>query len=190
MSQDTVQANKPWVDSAGEILSDKELREISKKWNAETWEQFLVDTVEGSESYQREELISPYAYDCALDEMTESIWQCSSSPESEDTCEQVRRICRDHLTPKQQYIVRMIFWDGFSERRVADVMNISRSTVVVQKKRALNKIKDLFKTHQTNFPRYERAVKHSPDQKGSRYEDIHEVYLEEISDSQFGKFRG
>lgn len=190
MSQETVQTNKSWLDQAGNILSDKELREISKNWNSETWEQFLVETVEGSNSYLREDLISPYSYNCALEEMNESIWQCSSSPESDDTCELVRRICRDGLTPKQQYIIRMIFWDGFSERKIAEVMNISRSTVVVQKKRGLNKIKDLLETHQSNFRPYERVIKHSPDQKGSRFEDIQEVYLQEVSGIQFGTYGG
>lgn len=182
--------NKPWTDLEGKVLSDKQLREVSRSWDQATWDQFLTETVEGSASYQREELISSYCYDQVLDETAETIWECSTSPEIEDLCELVRRLCRDYLTPKQQYIIRMTFWDCFSIRQIAEVMNVTHSTVVDQKKAALKKIKHLLESRQSNFPRYERVSQTRPDQKGSSHEDILEVYSQEISPNQFGKFRG
>ena len=65
---------RPWLDRDGAILSDDILRAISKTWSADTWEEFLVETVEKSGSYTREDLVNPRAYAAALDEMMESIW--------------------------------------------------------------------------------------------------------------------
>lgn len=187
MTQTSKNTSKPWLDQDGNILSDKELREISKNWSAETWEQFLLETVECQASDYREDLIHPRSYDRRLEEMTESVWQCSTD-RSETIGELVRRLCRDHLSPKQQYIVRMIFWDGFTERKIADVMNISRSTVVVQKRRALSKIKDLIEARYATSTMYEGTNSKTSFGKDFDCDDIHEVYLAETSGNQFGKF--
>lgn len=187
MTQTSKNTSKPWLDQDGNILSDKELREISKNWSTDTWEQFLLETVECQASDYREDLIHPRNYDRRLEEMTESVWQCSTD-RSETIGELVRRLCRDHLSPKQQYIVRMIFWDGFTERKIADVMNISRSTVVVQKRRALSKIKDLIESRYATSTMYEGINLKTSFRKDFDCDDIHEVYLQETSGNQFGKF--
>ena len=183
-------SDEPWLDKNGKLIADRYLKEISKNWDTETWERFLVVTVEGNKSYQRESLISAYAYDCALDEMSQTIWECMDSPEPKDICELTRRLCRDHLTPKQQQVIRLIYWEGLSLSEIARMLMLDRSTVEGHKVAALNKIKFLYEKKAALFPQYERDYRKDPIQKGLRYEDLQSVYQEEISGNQFGKFRG
>ena len=177
---------RPWLAPAGVIHPDSELRKISKSWNADTWELFLVETVERSSSYQREELIKPGAYAAALDKLTESIWECSDSPADDDLATAIRRIIRDHLTPRQQQIIRLIFWDGLSERAAAEVIGLQRSTVAVQKRRSLKKLKRLIETRESIFPQVRRGRKIDPAKEDLNMQ-IAIVYREEIS-NLYGRF--
>ncbi len=150
---------RPWLDDNGVIRSDSSLREISKLWDPGTWERFLVETVERSASYMREHPINPRAYGAALDEMTESIWAWTESPQGDVVCDLLRRMIRDHLTPRQQQIVRLLYWNGASERVAAETLGIARSTVVVQKRRVLRKLKKLLQARASIFSLVERVVR-------------------------------
>lgn len=181
--------SRPWLDDNGALHTDVRLREISAKWDADTWEQFLKETVEGSSSYQREELISKHSYNRALDEMTESIWDYGPSTSDQGLCETVKRYCRDHLTPRQQHVVRLTFWEGLSERAIGEHLGVSRSTVMTQKRRALSKLKDLLAQRESIFPLGERATQANRPQERSRDEQIREVYQQEIRNF-YGSFGG
>ena len=49
------------------------------------------------------------------------------------------------LTPQQRRVIEMIFWDGRSERYVAEHLSINQKSVHRLKLRALSKIRDLLK---------------------------------------------
>lgn len=183
------QINRPWLNESGVIHTDAKLKQLSTHWCAETWEQFLLATVEGSSSYQREDLVSPKAYDSALDEMTESIWDSNDEPADETLCDIVKRYCRDHLTPQQQHITRLTFWNGLSEKKIGENLGISRSSVMTQKRRALSKLKHLLEKRESIFCLGERVVKPDPTRVRSRDANIREVYQQEIKNF-YGKFGG
>ena len=172
---------RPWLDESGVIRSDPVLRDISILWSADTWELFLVETVEGSSSYQREDLINPCAYAGGLDEMTRSIWECVSSQESDDLLSRIRRYIRDHLTARQQQIIRLTFWDGLSERAAGEVIGVGRSTVAVQKRRSFKKLKKLIEMREPNLFLDKRGRLKSEAPVKSRDEQIRDVYHEEIT---------
>lgn len=199
---------RPWTDKHGAILPDYKIREISKKWTAETWDQFLVETVERSSSYQREVLLWPFQYDAELETKAESIWDHLGTPETEETCKLVRKACRECLTAIQQQVIRGIFWQGFSERKIAQLTGVTRSTVVVQKKRALEKLKKYLMQELPQYAGDKKSSKTSDNddlpesastfrtlnegvayektlQKVSRNEDIKNAYEEEIGKIKF-----
>lgn len=189
MKKQKNEINRPWLDESGVVYPDAKLGELSKNWDADTWEQFLIETVEGSSSYQREDLISLKAYDCALDEMTESIWDSSDQATAGPLCDTVKRYCRDHLTPRQQHVIRLTFWNGLSERTIGEQLGVSRSTVMTQKRRALSKLKHLLEKRESIFCLDERAVELNRPQVRSRDAEIREVYQQEIKNF-YGKFGG
>lgn len=172
--------SQPWLDSTGVMLSDDVLKVISQKWNPETWELFLVETVERSQSYMRETLLKPWVYESILDEMTDSIWAGQQSPESEDVCALLRRIIRDHLTPRQQHIIRLLFWEGLSARETGTVLGISAAAVSTHKFASFNKLQRLLEARLEFPPLSERTAKRSERTK-TREEQIREVYQEELN---------
>jgi RNA polymerase sigma factor (sigma-70 family) len=138
-----IQDNQPWEDQYGDCLSDSKLTEVSKLWNAETWETFLNKTVDKSLS-RYEKLIPGYRYDLELEEISETIWADKETQSSAvEWHETIRRLIKDHLTFDQQKIIKLIFWNDFSEQDVAKRFGVSRATVMTQKRRALSKLKHL-----------------------------------------------
>lgn len=127
-----------WLKPDGSILPDEQIKTISKDWSAETWEQFLTETVDQS-AYQKESVT--FVKESYFDRFSETIWESQDTDQMDEIAKELRRICRDHLTPQQQHIIRSTFWNGFSERKISELLGISRSTVQAQKIRALGKIK-------------------------------------------------
>jgi RNA polymerase sigma factor (sigma-70 family) len=76
---------------------------------------------------EEESIFSTFAQSCADDELKEKI---------------SKFLLR--LTPQQQRVIEMIFWDGRSERYVAEHMSINQKSVHRLKLRALSKIKDSY----------------------------------------------
>ncbi len=148
---ETDNQSRPWLDGNGEMLPDHIIQASTKSWSPETWERFLVETVERSSSYQRESLLRPRSYDSKVDATSETIWDCAYTSEGDAVCKTIRRLCRDKLTPRQQQIIRSVYWDGFSERKTAAMMGITRSTVAVQKQRALAKLRKLIERELPQF---------------------------------------
>ncbi|MES3038368.1 MAG: sigma factor-like helix-turn-helix DNA-binding protein [Bdellovibrionota bacterium] len=182
--------DRPWLNAKGEVLSDSQINSISGTWDDGSWNQFLTETVEINSARPQEEQISPRRYLIEAELMDESIWQCGDLPENDNLSELIRRLCRDHLSVHQQHTIRLLFWDGLSERAVAEIKGISRSTVAVQKRRALNKLKYLIEARTPVLRSSEGAKrKISSRQKGDRYADLQEVYQQEIR-TWYGKFQG
>lgn len=141
--------DRPWLNTAGGLLSDSKLKEVSKSWSQDDWNKFLDETVDVGCDYQSE-LLQAEEYAQKIENMTETIWEATDSHSLQQISKHLRELCRDHLTPRQQQIIRLYYWDGISERTIAEVLDIGRSTVALQKRRSLNKLKTLLvKRYQT-----------------------------------------
>lgn len=145
---------QPWLDPNGHLYSDDALREISKNWDAQTWERFLKETVEHP---QQEELIT----DLLLTDELDGVW-LDEVPDNSDVSEKIRRLIRFHLTPRQQQVIRLIYWESKSERRIAEMLGVSRSTVVGLKRDSLNKLKRLIENRPTISPIGKRQNQNLP----------------------------
>lgn len=129
----------PWLNKDGSVKSDEQIKAVSQNWSLETWEQFLAATVNQEEAYQSE--LPIFVSDEILDSFPETIWEGKDSDRMDFIAKELRRICRDFLTPRQQHVIRSIFWEGLSERKIGELLGISRSSVKTLKARALEKIK-------------------------------------------------
>ena len=130
------QLRKPWLDQNGLPLSDSKLKLASKRWDQKTWEEYLS----WFECPLTELLLPASSYNELASRMEESCFSLSTSDERDNI-----KVCTDELlaelTPKQITVIKMIYWQGKSEREISKHLGISRSTTKVMKKSALARIK-------------------------------------------------
>jgi hypothetical protein len=130
-------STKPWIKADGSLLSDAEIKAISQNWSAEVWEEFLTATVDKNHEQHFPILVQ----DSELESHSTTLWEGTSSDRMDEVAVGLRRICRDHLTPQQQHIIRGTYWENQSERKIAKSLGVVRTTVQSQKARSLVKIK-------------------------------------------------
>lgn len=120
-----------------ERQDDETLREESKNWNAQQWESYLQTTEGGrSESLSTRSEVERLG-------ITLNIFEFADSDCSEEISNLVRSLL-DQLTNRQAFVLKMIFWHGKSERRIAKMMGSSRQAVYDLKKRALKNLRKSF----------------------------------------------
>jgi DNA-binding CsgD family transcriptional regulator len=177
--------SKPWLDPSGEVYSDGALREISKTWDANTWEYFLKDTVDRSE---REINVSTEDYDFACANLTEKAWNDSTPRlEWDDPLKAlVRRTIRDHLTVQQQQVVRLTYWGDLPERQIAEILGVYPNLVHIQKRRSLNKLRGLLEHKVCTFTKGVGAARNS-DHVPVGIADVAAVFLAETN-RRFGPY--
>lgn len=187
---------RPWTRKDGSMLSDEQLKKVSTNWSAETWEQFLIETVEQESSYQRD--MPALVSQTALNSFSETIWEGQDSDQMDQVAKRLRLICRDHLTPQQQQIIRSIYWNGHSERHIGEMLDLSRSSVKTQKQRALNKIKtevieqrlleggrQNIKKEKSSSTLRKKPIANSSTNEGQAKETVQEFYPTELNTPQF-----
>ncbi len=127
---------KPWVDFNGDELGTDQIRELSRSWDAETWEAYLT----WREDERHESLVTPSKYDELVDAQTESIFaQVHGSIPDVD-----REICEEllnTLSVRDAEILRLIYFEGKTERQIASVLNLSRAAIQKIKKQALQSLR-------------------------------------------------
>ena len=167
--------------SKTKVIDDATLREVSKNWTPEEWETYLVEHVEKSASYQREDFMAPHKYDFKMETMLESIWEGRNFPDSTDLRERVRRAMITKLTDRQKKIIEMLFWEGATEAEVADSLGISRVSVATQRRRSLVKIRKTIANLSSKRRIDEGTQRLKLTDEEQRSSDIKEVYAAEIS---------
>lgn len=138
--------SKPWLDPNGRIYSDDALKEVSKNWDAPTWERFLAETIDCPQreivQSNEERLIDEYfTGDEKLDEMPRN-----------ELHDLIRQLIRRHLTIQQQSVIRMIYWQGRSEREIAEILGINKGRVPTIKRQSLSKLRRLLENRVGVFP--------------------------------------
>lgn len=131
--------NEPWQDDNGNLAQDSDLEVISKAWDIETWNRYLstmdtstLESILPSTTYLRLIEMQP-------DKISEIEPEINQSRRKQKVREKVER-----LPMRQRKIVKLLFWEDLSEREVAKKLQISRSTVKTQKRRALEAISKIF----------------------------------------------
>lgn len=117
-----------------EMQTEDDLRSASRNWNADDWESYLRTLEVGlSESLSSKTEVNQKA-------ITNNIFELSSSGCSKEVSMVVEQLLA-HLSERQALVLRKIFWDGKSERKIAREMKTSRQAVYDLKKRALKNLR-------------------------------------------------
>lgn len=136
----TVQTERPWLLENGDRTPDDHLKTLTPYWSAEIWESYLT----WFETPRPESLIAPWRYDQICEESTESIFEFAQSNADDELKNRVAQYLAE-LTKQQRQVIEMIFWEGRSERFVAQSLGINHKSVHRLKLRALKKITHLLK---------------------------------------------
>lgn len=138
-----VKPEAPWLLENGKLTPEAHLRSLTLYWNSDTWEKYL-SWFEAQEGSRAESLLPVHRYIELSESQQESIFDFSQSNADDDLRALVSQYLST-LTKKQQRVIEMIFWDGRSERFVANALAINQKSVHRLKLRAVNRIKVLLK---------------------------------------------
>ena len=175
----TTKSNQqPWLDPNGKVYSDAALKQISKTWDAKTWDKYLS---EQSDKYLREESTDQRSYDFKCEKESMHVWNTQTGfPSDHPMAVQIRSKLK-RLTKQQQQIIRCMFWQDLSLRETAATLGISATQVLVQKRRSLKRLKQLLEGAVRTFRMSEGTVNSNPQQ--TIEEQIYEVYQSDLQGS-------
>lgn len=137
-----VQAEAPWLQQNGKYTPEEYLKILTPEWSSKTWEKYL-SWFENQSGTRAESIVNPKRYDSICEEQEESIFAAYSQTSADGELKAIISKFLLRLTPQQRRVIEMIFWEGRSERYVAQALEINQQPVNRLKKRALNKIKHL-----------------------------------------------
>lgn len=138
---------KPWLNSQGKPLSKDELKQVSKTWDMATWEEYLktLDVPQRETTTAKfDRLLKIYENSTAytLPEVTD-----------EEEGPQTKRLhwAMSLLTQRQQSVLDLIFWQGYSIQETAEKLGITKSAAQSCEEKALKQLKILLETPEKSF---------------------------------------
>ncbi len=137
----SVKPGSPWLQTNGKPTPEEHLKTLTPHWDQATWGQYLkwYEEIDGTRA---ESIVPPKLYDQICEAQEESIFIYAQS----NADDQLKNRIRQHielLTPQQQKIIDFIFWQGRSERYIANRLGISCVAVHQIKKRALKSLESI-----------------------------------------------
>ncbi|NRA46047.1 MAG: sigma-70 family RNA polymerase sigma factor [Oligoflexales bacterium] len=127
----------PWKGFKGQLLPTSQLKAKTKSWDRVTWENYLQEEVESGRT------------ECLLDDPWKIDQYATSfgdiAKESIDV-EKLQAFTKKlgaflvQLTEKEQRIIFLIFWKGLSQREIASLLKLNRSTIKNTRDRAFRKL--------------------------------------------------
>lgn len=133
----TAHPEKPWLDINANELTDDFLKIESKNWDSVMWESYLKTL----EYPIRESLVSEKCFSLALDN-GQSVFDLVLE-ETDNKSEIPLGKYLENLSPRQASVIKLSLEKNLSERKIASVLSVSRSTVKTAKKRGMQKLKHL-----------------------------------------------
>lgn len=128
---------KPWLDDEGQLLTGKGLHDAKKSWKACDWEGYLKDSVE--RPLREIPVGGPEEVAQLSDRVKSGYHDLFESDEHTFLSRKIEQGMKK-LTEREREILFALFWEGLSQRKLADSLKIARPTVVVHQKRALEKL--------------------------------------------------
>jgi len=130
---------KPWLNPNGKVRGKKEIREISRQWSVETWEEYLRATEKQHEVHVLDDPAD-------VDNFSKDYFKMMFSMSEDKTFPRLQRAVLQalkELTPREQDVLHMTFWDRMSTRKIAEKLNISRIATRTYLKRGKQKIREI-----------------------------------------------
>ncbi len=139
---DLFESQSPWLDRTGRHLGLQRLRRSSRNWTPNEWEAYLshLETplreslLRNFDSFIKDREVEAPNYFFKEDEPLSS--------NQGDSSIRLRRAVKK-LTPTQQKVVHLIFWNGLSERKAAKKMGLSRFSIQTHLARAISHLREL-----------------------------------------------
>ncbi len=129
--------NRPWLTASGVERPLDELKEISKSWDEQTWNEYL----NWYQSGNSEKLVSNNVFSKVSEELEKkNIFEnfgYQSCPELRSFCDQLLRSVPEF----QQQILRSIFFEGMTQREVAFDIKKSAGCIAQNKTKAITTLK-------------------------------------------------
>lgn len=125
-----------WTQTNGKPIEERDLKKRCQSWSADTWEEFLKDTVdiEAKEMLLEEpEMIEYYST-----EDHEDFIEGHLTPQEFPRLKQVMLNLLKEMPKKQQMVLELLFWEGKNLQEAADELGISRPSTFRLRNRALN----------------------------------------------------
>lgn len=128
---------KPWLAKDGSLLPDEVLSLLSQNWSQETWDEYF----ETFEPKLKEKLgvsidICTYAEQTILAER-EITEESDGDPRYVLLDQAISR-----LTPSEQKVIRLYYWEDLTETKIGARLRITRSSVHTLKGRAIVKLRE------------------------------------------------
>ena len=133
-----VQPEQPWLLLNGNSTPDEHLKTLTPAWNQATWEKYL----DWYDVPRPESLVRPKTYRKICEATEESLFVNAQSNADDELKARVSSFL-SKLTDQQKVVINLIFWEGRSEREVAELLKINHKSVHRLKVRALKKIRGL-----------------------------------------------
>ncbi len=127
---------RPWLTTTEVEIPLAELKQISKNWNEQTWNEYL----KWFEVGRKDKLVSPTLYNIQGESIEKNIFEEFGY----DTCPKLQSYCDQLLSTlpgQQQYILRAIFFEGRTEREIAYKINRPKTYIAYNKKKAITRLK-------------------------------------------------
>lgn len=130
----------PWENEDGSIKSTEEIQSLCKRWDMETWEQYLK-TIEVN---QRERPLAEgrFVDQVSQDQYANLFVKLMGQDDYPETA-RVARAALDILPQEQRSIIFSIYWEEKSISQIAEERSQARKTIRVQRDLALKKLADV-----------------------------------------------
>ena len=137
---------QPWLASDGELKSIEDIKNISKNWSAEIWEEYLK-TVEVNPHEDEVPLANGGSIESVSEPGYASVLSDLTDKKSYPSLAAAMKKAFARLTPQEREIIELTCWQNLSSRQVAKHLNLARATVRTVMERGLHKIRRELTTH-------------------------------------------
>lgn len=172
-----IESQSRWLDCTGRHLGKERLKKVSRDWTPQDWEAYLshLETPLKESLFWNFDSFMEAHGGAAPSYMFKE--DSTGSSKRDDSVIRLRRAVK-RLTPTQQKVVHLIFWNGLSERNAAKKMGLSRSSIQTHLSRAIGRLRELLsssspwvegqKTHDDPKLWFRREVRNSTSVRSRR----------------------
>lgn len=133
-------SEKPWLKPDGSNRSDAEISLLCRSWNADLWEEYLR-SLEGAQKevlLVNPEKITEISASDAINFLF-TLMEFKDRPHFQIAI----KTCLKCLSPQQQKIIELYYWENLRFGEIAAKLNLKRQTVAKYHDRALAKLKEM-----------------------------------------------
>ena len=130
---------RPWTDVNGKLLSDDELKIVSKKWGKQAWEDYLSENVDVK--LKERNISDPQLIESYSNDEHSKFFSNGFDPSTNPYLKEMVRELVDTLPKNEKRVIRKIYWENKTLREIAREMGHHHSAIGKWHQNALLKLK-------------------------------------------------